>query len=186
MPHAAAPARNPPGAVTPPSTGRSATRFPSGNRGTAVFDVFDVTGTIETVLPFKRERQRHGVLAAASEERTGRAVTRNLLWDPLMRDHREVLLNEEPRVVRERRERVVSIVDGAAPQLIQQPRGDALAASPARHDERSHFGHRALRAARAPRTPAARRRPRRPRTVTRVAEFRRGLGAAGVPPPDGR
>src|SRR6186997_831810 len=141
MPQAAAPARNPPGAVTPPSTGRSVTRLSSGNRGTAVFDVFDVTGTIETVLPFTRERHHHGVLAAAPEERTGRAVTSNLLGHPVMRDQREVLPHEKSRIVRERREGLVALVDGPPSQLIHQPRGDASAASPRRHDERSHFRH---------------------------------------------
>ena len=99
----------------------------------------------QTVAPLRVERRiernDHRVLAALPEVRALHAVGEHLLGQPEMRHDREPHVDEVRGRVGERAQLLEALAPGAAPQFLDDPDADPMAARAAVHRERSHFGH---------------------------------------------
>ncbi len=86
------------------------------------------------------QRQHHRMLTAAPEERAARAVVRDLLGHPDVRNDREAHAHEVRRLVRERAQRRESARGGRRRDLADEIRPDVTAAERLVDDQRAHFG----------------------------------------------
>src|SRR5579864_4342187 len=100
MPQATPAARNPEGAVIPPSMTRVTRGSPLGHGHAPA-------GYVGRTAPGGgRERKDHRVLLAMQKQRAGVAVGGDFLWDPESRHDRESLADKKPRVVCKGRQRL--------------------------------------------------------------------------------
>src|SRR5688572_7980284 len=125
-------ARNPEGAVTPPSTGLRLDMY----RRALVRVSANLRRHHRAI-----EVEHDGVLTAVAEQRTAIAVARDLLGHPRVRDDREATTHEERRLVRERTELGVALAAGPRGERLDHLLAEAKTAHVLADDERTDLGH---------------------------------------------